>query len=196
MKNILYSTFMQRFTVFIFLLLSNFTFTQPLQDTSNNLDSIPRYEKHIRIGIGAGYRLNINSTPDLKSNGFWGFSVDIPITYNLSISSGIGFWNSSANYGLIVRDYSVTDIPLLLTYTSDMAGKGLDVFIGPGLLKVSDQNDKLITLNLGTSGWYELSNSLRIILCIKLQKASSLQAGGGNSITSFFFGSGIKVQIN
>jgi hypothetical protein len=183
-------------TIFIFLLISKFSFTQSIQETSNNLDSIPNHEKHILLGIGAGYRLNIDSNPDLNSNGFWGLSIDIPITYNLSVSSGIGFWNSSANYGLIVRDYSIIDIPLLLTYTSDMAGKGLDIFIGSGLLKVSDQSDKLITLNLGTSGWYELSHSFRIILCIKLQKASSLQAGGGNSITSIYLGSGIKVQIN
>lgn len=183
-------------TIFIFLIISEVVFTQQVQETSNSLDSIPKPKKNTLLGVQGGYRVNIDSNPKLNSNGFLGFSVDIPITSNLSISSGIGFWNSSANYGLIVRDHSIVDIPLLLTYTSDMAGKGLDIFFGSGLLRVSDQSDKLITLNLGTAGWYELSNSLRIILCIKLQKASSLQAGGGNSITSIYLGSGIKVQIN
>jgi hypothetical protein len=183
-------------TVFICFLILAFSFSQPVQATSNDLDSIPKPEKHILLGIGAGYRLNIDSKPDLNSNGFWGFSVDIPITYNLSISSGLVFWNSSSNDGLIVRDYSVVDIPLLLTYTTDMAGKGLDIFIGTGLLTVSEKSDDLIALNAGTSFWYSLSQTFRLTFSIKLQKAGSLQAGGGDTITSIYLGGGVKIQIN
>lgn len=183
-------------TIFIFLIISEVVYTQKVQETSNGLDSIPKPKKHILLGVEGGYRANIDSNPELNSNGFFGFSVDIPITSDLSVSSGLVFWNSSANYGLIVRDYSIIDIPLLLKYTSDMAGKGLDLFIGSSLLNVSDQSDKLIALNLGTSFWYALSPTFRFTLCIKLQKAGSLQAGGGNSITSIYLGSGIKIQIN
>ncbi len=88
-------------TIFIFLIISKVVFSLPVQATTNDIDSIPKAEKHILIGIGAGYRLNIDSNPDLNSNGFWGFTVDIPITYTLSISSGLVFWNSTANDGLM-----------------------------------------------------------------------------------------------
>jgi hypothetical protein len=183
-------------TIFIFLIISEVVYTQKGQKTSNDLDSIPKPKKHILLGVEAGYRANIDSNPELNSNGFFGFSVDVPITSNLSIGSGIVFWNSSANYGLVVRDYSITDIPLLLKYTSDMSGKGIDIFVGSGLLNVSDQSDKLIALNLGTSFWYSLSQTFRVTLCIKLQKAGSLQSGGGDSITSIYLGSGIQIQIS
>jgi len=75
-------------------------------------------------------------------------------------------------------------------------GKGLDIFIGTGLLTVSEKSDDLIALNAGTSFWYSLSQTFRFSLSIKLQKAASLQAGGGDSITSIYFGGGIKIQIN
>lgn len=159
-------------------------------------DSISVQKKQILIGTQGGYRVNIDSKPDFASNGFFGFSVDIPISSKFSFSSGIGFGNFSANHGLTEREYSIVDIPLLLTFTSEKTGKGLDIFIGSGLLSMSDKSDKLITLNLGTSVWYGLTSALRLIVSVKYQKAGSLEPGGGNSITSIYFGSGIKIQIN
>lgn len=145
--------------------------------------------------ISGGQRLDNSSSPELSSNGYWGIGGEFYISELIDLRLELNFWKSNMKNPFFQLKLSVVDIPLLFALKLDREVYGFDLLIGLGLIIQNGHSDKLISLNFGGLSWLRITKNMRIFSLLRLQRAGSLEPGGGNTISSFLLGAGLQFQI-
>jgi len=188
---------MKKLILIFFLLLNSISLAQKFSNTTAlSNDSMKKDQKEIYLGINGGYRINLSSNPSLNSNGYFGFSIEIPFSEAISLQPEINFWKSKLKNSFYEKTISVIDLSLLLILNIHLRKSGFSFLFGLGIILENNSNDKLISFNGGGRYWIELSEILRLFSQIRFQTAGSLESGGGDSITSILLCAGLQIAIN